>query len=161
MIRSLSLLRGDAADHNAEALTNCLAKLKRMVRFWNFFGIIFFASCVRYYYQDEFYYIWVPLYTFIGLVTAAVVYNPLVCQRLPVENIFIAVLITMICGFYAMYFRSQRNPLLYERYPELLDAAFTLLWMGQWIALREVNNWCWAGFSMLFISNVYIYIINR
>ena len=111
-----------------------------MVRIGNFLVMGFCLFCVDQYYHDKFYFIWVPLYSFTGLLCTAMVYDPYYVHRLPLGKIFLAVVTIVMCGVYALFQRNW-NPFEYEADRKISELSFTLLWMGQLFLLKKFINW--------------------
>ena len=124
-----------------------------MLKIGNLLVYIFAVYAVLYYY-DEFYYIWVPLYTLPGLTCAVFLHDFDTVKRFPLESLFLAVLTILQCVSY-LIFQNLRNPYQYESDRKICELAFTFLWMS---ILKRVTKWWHTVVAMWVITMISIRI---
>ena len=113
---------------------NQIDKAKLIIKFLNFilldlFVFLFFKS-----YDDEFWIIWMTLYTVAIVVTIILLKDLDNVKNLPIRKILITVLTIMAWGFYGMHYESKK---IHDVNRKIVDSVFILFWIAQLFTLKN------------------------
>ena len=150
---------------------NEIVRAKLIIRTLNFMLLDVFVFMLYKSWDDEFWFIWMTLYTVTIVVTIILVYNPDNVRDVPLGKLLFSVLTIMAWGFYGIYFESKRKPevrpeerasvygrdqdLFWPGAPylgftpqtevgrKLVDSVFILAWLGQLYILKNGTEWIW------------------